>query len=110
MRNHLVAIALALASLLAVAPAHAQSRWVTIENSTSDTLTYFYSTHRDQSTWGYDHLGPSTVVPPGYSIDINLNDGSGYCIFDFRAEFARGGVLERYGVNVCELSTYTYYD
>lgn len=38
---------------------------------------------------------------------INFFDGTTYCEFDFKVEFADGSVIEDYGVNVCVISTYT---
>ncbi len=48
------------------------------------------------------------MLPSGNSVVINFDDGTGYCIFDLRAEFEDGDVLEKFGVNVCELGSFTY--
>jgi hypothetical protein len=39
---------------------------------------------------------------------INIDDGTGYCVFDFRAVFEDGEVLEKFGNNVCELAEFNY--
>lgn len=105
-----ISTALAMTSAFAsAARADSLNRWVTIENNTGFTIVRFYGSHRDMDTWGRDHLG-NEVLPDGYSIDINFSrDGSGYCIYDFRAEFDDGDVLEKFGVNVCEIGTFTYH-
>jgi hypothetical protein len=104
-----IASAIVAASIFAgAAKAENLNRWVTIENRTGYTIVAFYGSHRDMTSWGRDHLG-NDVLPTGYSLDINFSrDGSGYCIYDFRAEFDDGDVLEKYGVNVCKIGTYTY--
>lgn len=100
---------LALVSSVTGAAADNLNRWVKIVNNTGYTIVAFYASHRDMQSWGYDHLG-NNVLPSGYNFDINFSrDGSGYCIYDFRAEFDDGDVLEKYGVNVCEVGTYTYH-
>ena len=84
------------------------NRWVKIVNQTGYTIVRFYASNKGMRNWGVDHLGRSQL-PSGYSMDLNFtNDRSGYCIYDFRAEFDDGDVLEKYGVNVCEIGTYTY--
>ena len=47
-------------------------------------------------------------MPSGSSVDINFNDESGYCKFDFKAVFEDGDELVRQNVNVCEVATFTY--
>lgn len=97
------------ATFTGAAKADSLNRWVTIENYTGYTIVRFYGSHRDMDTWGRDHLG-NEVLPSGYTIDLNFSrDGSGYCIYDFRAEFDDGDVLEKFGVNVCEIGTFTYH-
>lgn len=111
MKSKLIAASLMALALLMSSPAQADSfnRRVKIENYTSQTMMYFYASNVDRSTWEEDILGRS-VVPSGHSIMINIDDGSGYCRFDFRAIFADGSELVRSGVNVCEVGVYTYYD
>ncbi|WP_421952470.1 hypothetical protein [Pelagibacterium sp.] len=111
MKSGLAAFALAVATILFATSAHADryDRRVRIENFTSTTMTYFYASNVDRTTWEEDILGNS-VLPAGRSIVINVDDGSGYCRYDFRAIFADGADLIRSGVNVCEVGVYTYYD
>lgn len=39
---------------------------------------------------------------------LNFDNAKGYCLFDFKAVFEDGDVLERGGVNVCEITDFTY--
>ena len=95
-----------IATTLATSAA-AQNRWVTIVNRTGYTIMEFYSTNVNANSWGGDVLG-NRVISHGGQIDINFDDGSGQCLFDFRAIFNDGDVLEASSVNVCEIGTYTY--
>ena len=39
---------------------------------------------------------------------INIDDGSGACLYDFKAVFDDGDVLTRNQINVCQISEYRY--
>lgn len=103
------ALAAAVAPVLAglALPAQALDRRVRIVNETGYTIVRFYGSNKGSTSWEEDILG-SEVLRSGQSVVINFNDNSGYCIFDFRAEFEDGDVLEKTGVNVCEIGTFTY--
>lgn len=101
---------LALATVLAAAgssPALASDRHVTIVNETSSTMMRFYASNSGRSSWEEDILGDRTLKP-GQSVRINVDDGSGSCMYDFRADFSDGDKLTRTSINVCEISTYRY--
>jgi hypothetical protein len=87
--------------------AQAQNRVVEIVNNTGVTLMEFYASNVDRSTWEEDILG-ADVLPSGYSVDIDIDDGSGQCLFDFRAVFEDGDEVIDEAVNVCEVATFTY--
>jgi hypothetical protein len=98
------------ASLLAVvvAPdtAAAQDRRVRIINASNVTMNSFYASNVNRKSWEEDILGNS-VLRPGQSVMININDGSGACMFDFKAVMADGRKVEQYGMNVCQISSWT---
>jgi len=94
--------------------AYAQSRdrfdrRVVIINNSSETLTHFYASNVGTNDWQEDILGTG-VIPPGEQTTINIDDGTGYCRYDFRALFHNEREVIRAGVNVCEVATYTYED
>jgi len=86
--------------------AQAQNRWVTVENQTGYTMMEFYASNRDQRSWGRDWFGPD-VLPSGYERSFNLDDGSGYCIWDLKVVFSDGDEVTRMGLNVCEVGRWT---
>ncbi|WP_372425701.1 hypothetical protein [Salinarimonas chemoclinalis] len=71
------------------------------------TMMEFYASNVDRSSWEEDILGMD-VLGSGYSVDVDIDDGSGQCLFDFRAVFADGDEVVDSRVNVCEISTFTY--
>lgn len=106
MLRPIAALTLAL-SLVTTLPAAALDRRVTIVNNTGFTIVEFYGSNTGADTWQEDILG-ADVLPSGQSAVINFDDETGYCMFDFRAVFEDGEVLERGGINVCEIGTFTY--
>ncbi|MBA3897002.1 MAG: hypothetical protein H0X36_07675 [Sphingomonadaceae bacterium] len=101
-------IALAGIALATLAtPAIADDRHVMIVNETNNTMVRFYASNSGRTNWEEDILG-ERVLKPGQSVRINIDDGTGACLFDFRADFDDGDKLTRNGINVCKLSTYRY--
>jgi hypothetical protein len=83
------------------------NRRVRIHNQTGWTMLRFYASDSRKTSWEEDILG-SDVLGSGRSLMINIDDGSGACVYDFRAEFTNGQVLERNNVNVCQIADYYY--
>jgi hypothetical protein len=98
---------IALSSIAAV-PAHAEDRRVRIINSSNVQLDRFYASNASVTDWQEDILG-QRVLPAGESLVINIDDGTGACLYDFKAVFHNGrtDVAER--INVCQISEYTYH-
>jgi hypothetical protein len=109
LRNLTISIVAAVVALLgmAAAPANAQDRHVDIVNDTQHAIVQFYASNVDRGTWEEDILGED-VLPVGQSVNINIDDGSGACLYDFKAVFDDGEELVRNGINVCTTTTYTY--
>ena len=106
---HLAGAAAAALTLTAAVSAHAvgQDRRVTIINDTGVTMSQFYASSVDASSWEEDILGRD-VLRSGRSVRINIDDGTGACVFDFKAVFADGDVVVRENINVCRISEYRY--
>ncbi len=104
---------LALAAIPALAltgtPASARlDRHVEVVNETSDYMVAFHASRVGARTWEEDILGNKKLAP-GRSVNVNIDDGSGSCNYDLKADFAGGGHAERYNVNVCKVETWTVY-
>jgi hypothetical protein len=94
------------------APAPVQSkdgrnRRVRIHNNTGWVMLRFYASNTSRSDWEEDILGDD-VLANNASIVMNIDDGTGACLFDFKAEFTNGQELVRNNINVCEIADYYY--
>lgn len=88
-------------------PAVAQDRRVRIINGTNHTMVRFYASNSSRTSWEEDILGRK-VLPAGQSVMVNIDDGSGACLYDFKAVFDDGDELTRGQVNVCQITEYRY--
>ena len=108
--NRFLSVSLLFASLMfaSLVPdtASAQDRRVQIINASGVTVNSFQASNTRRNSWEEDILGKS-VLPHGQSIMVNINDGTGACMFDFRAVLTNGRKVESYGMNVCQISSYT---
>ncbi len=104
----LAAVAAGAAIFASTFSAQALDRRVRIINDTGVEMREFYASSVGVTTWEEDILGRHTL-PSGSSVVINIDDGTGYCMYDFRAVFADGDVLERKRVNVCEIGSFRYH-
>lgn len=110
----LLSLCLGLAAVLAaLAPDGAlaqsrdrQDRRMVIVNESGRVIREFYATNTGVEKWGRDLLGDQ-MIPPGERYVFNFDDGTGYCMFDFRAVLDNGRPIERYRVNVCEYVAWT---
>ncbi|HVL41760.1 MAG TPA: hypothetical protein VM348_06345 [Brevundimonas sp.] len=84
-----------------------RNRRVRIHNNTGWTMLRFYASNTSRSDWEEDILGDD-VLANNASIVMNIDDGTGACLFDFKAEFTNGQSLIRNNVNVCEIADYYY--
>lgn len=102
--------ALAVTAAAASAPVQSRdgrNRRVRIHNTTGWTMLRFYASNTSRSDWEEDILGDD-VLANNASIVMNIDDGTGACLFDFKAEFTNGQELIRNNVNVCEIADYYY--
>jgi hypothetical protein len=101
-------LAIALA-LISSGQAPEIDRRVRIVNDSKQVIVDFYGANVTVREWRESLLGDGTL-PPGASVVLDFEDGSGYCRFRFRAVFDDGMDLVRESVNVCEVGTYRYTD
>ncbi|HEX7761718.1 MAG TPA: hypothetical protein VF459_19585 [Caulobacteraceae bacterium] len=103
----LLAAAATAALMAGSAASAAEDRHVRIINETDHTMVHFYASNTAVNSWQEDILGDD-VVKPGGDVNINIDDGTGHCKFDFKAVFDNGESLIKHNVNVCEISSYRY--
>ncbi|MBS1167002.1 MAG: hypothetical protein H6R00_3027 [Proteobacteria bacterium] len=89
------------------ADASAYDRRVVVVNNTSTAIHEFYASNTGANDWQEDILGEDTL-PSGGETTVNIDDGSGYCKYDFRAVFEDGTEATKAGVNVCEVERFSF--
>ena len=104
--TRIVALALAL-SVSAAGAALAEDLVFTLINGSNADVTAFHVSHAGTSSWE-ENLIASGFLPVGNEIDILIADGRSTCIYDIRTEFSDGGVYEDYGLDLCEMGSYTF--
>lgn len=106
----IVALVLAAAVFAAgVVDAQALDRRVRINNKSSYDIVRFYASNTGTDDWQEDILGDA-ILPSGQSVIINIDDGTGYCKYDFLAVFEDGDQVTSADNNVCELSDFNFTD
>ncbi len=108
-RTASVAALVGLFIIATAAPSQAENRNVRIINETSVTLVEFYASNVGTNDWEEDILGYD-VLSSGDSVMIDIDDGTGYCLYDFKGVFADGDVVVDNRVDVCEVSSHRYYE
>ena len=99
--------AVLLAGAVASTVALAADRRVDIVNKTGLVMTHFYASNSGTDSWEEDILGRDTLAD-GETVQVDINDGTGACKFDFKAVFENGSSLVRNNIDVCKISTFTY--
>lgn len=84
-----------------------QNRRVRVHNQTGWTIVSLYATDPARTDWRGDLLTPE-VLATGDSAVIDVDNGSGACVYVVRAEFSNGERLERVGINVCRIADYYF--
>lgn len=100
---------LASAILVGCTTAKAEDRRIKLINESSSTIVEFHASNVGRSGFEEDILGKRTVGP-GQSIVINLDDGSGYCKFDFLTVMRNGQKIVKRNIDVCTVETYRITD
>lgn len=81
-----------------------------IANNSSKIVTELYLSDSRIDNWEYDLL-KTDMLPTGKSVQVLFSDPkSDRCLYDIRAVFADGQILEDYQVNVCRNNLYTFFD
>lgn len=90
-------------AILCGSAAVAANRVVTFTNNTSVAVNEIYGSNTGADTWEEDVLG-NDILEPGGAVDVDFDDGTGYCKFDFKVTFADGDEGTLTNINVCEVA------
>ncbi len=92
---------------LVASPLFAADLKVTVVNQSGYTIEEFYGSNNGTTDWEEDILG-EFALPHGEAVEVNFDDGSGHCIFDFLAVFEDGDTVHEEDVDVCTVGTFTF--
>ena len=87
----------------------AYNRHVHIHNNASVTLNEFYASNVGTDNYE-ENILHGDVIRPGESWDINIDDGTGYCKYDFMAKFVDDTQAKKDNVNVFEVADFYFND
>lgn len=93
---------------LSASSAFAEGRDMRIVNQTGFEIIEFYRLHKGETDWGDDLLQGESIGGEAERL-LDLDDGSGYCLFSFRVLFDDGEELVSEDINICDLAMFTYY-
>jgi hypothetical protein len=96
-------------AVFSAGPSEALDRRVKVINNSSSIMTKFQASNKASKSWEEDILGDD-VLKPGQSVMVNINDGTGYCVFDLRATFKGGATVVRRNINICQVASWTIND
>lgn len=107
-------VVIATGTAIAMSPtAQAQDLSFTVYNETSETLMEFYTSPANEDSWGSDLLG-SNVLGSGSSGTAIIADDSDQCVYDIQGVFMDDdgveSVVEDFGIDLCDLGSYTFTD
>lgn len=100
-----IALALALA-VTTIGAALAEDLDFTLINSSNSDVVAFHVSHAGTGSWE-ENLIAGGFLPSGNELGIQIADGRSTCVYDILTEFADGQRLEDYGLDLCELGSYT---
>lgn len=106
LRSICLSVAFAAAAFGSVT-ASAADRRVEIANKAGVTIVAFHASRANITDWEENILA-GQKLKSGSSIVIDIDDGSGGCMFDFKAVFADGDEVVSEDNNVCELELFTF--
>jgi hypothetical protein len=98
-------IALVVVQMIATS-SHAADRKVKIVNKSGYAIVKFQGSNVGTSSWEEDILGQD-ILEHGQSVNINFDDGTGHCKFDFLVTFEDGDEMKEEDIDVCSIGTYT---
>ncbi len=99
----------AVAGFCGAADAQPLSRGMDLVNCSHATVTSFYAANTGTERWEQDLLG-RRGLQPNHFVQLDLQDPTGVCRFDFKTVFADGTSVIRRNVDVCAVRVYALTD
>jgi hypothetical protein len=105
MKKLLVAIALLFSTFATVAYAAQQD--FTVTNRTGHVIMTLNVSPTSSSQWGPDILGQD-VLGDGESAEISFDRNEDQCVWDIRVTYDDGTHNDERGINLCEITEFTF--
>jgi hypothetical protein len=99
--------AIAVLMITSASPALAEDLEFTLTNKSGSAITAFHVSHEGTSEWE-NNLLEGAYLPDGNEISVLINDGRDVCTYDILTEFEDGDSVEDYGLNLCDMGSYTF--
>jgi hypothetical protein len=87
-----------------------ENRHVKVANEASSPILHLYISNVDEENWGPDQLGDYAIIGYDRYRIINMDDGTGHCLFDIKAVLSDGRYAVRRNFNVCTMNSWTVYN
>jgi hypothetical protein len=85
-----------------------KDRRVVVVNERSTDMMRLYASRVTTSDWEENIL--SRPIAAGSEVVVNFDDGTGACLFDFRAVFQDDAIVHMWSINVCRESYWRIVD
>jgi hypothetical protein len=92
--------------MLSSQSASAYDRRIKVINNTGYAMTGLYASNTSKRNWNYNMLQNGGIAPGDFVI-ADVDEGSGFCMYDLLAVFEDGTRVPRYQVDACTLGTWT---
>jgi len=97
---------LAMASFVAIAHARHPTRDLNLVNSSRTAVASFFAAHAGTEQWDVDLLS-RRGLQPNHFVQLDLDDPTGDCRYDFKLVFTDGTSVIHRNVDICALRIYT---
>lgn len=87
--------------------ANAEDLNFTLINNSPSPMTAFHVSPQSTNSWERNLLAGG-ILDVNYEVDVLIADGLSTCVYDIRADFQDGETLEDYGLDLCDLGSYTF--
>lgn len=100
-----LAVALGFGLVASAQAGDGEDRKIQLVNETSFDIVVFQASRVSANDWEEDIFGDK-ILPAGETANVDLDDGTGACLFDFRFVFSDETVTTAANVNVCKVGSY----
>jgi fatty acid-binding protein DegV len=105
--NKYIGAAAAAVALIWTTGASAEDLEFLLINQAPSPVVAFHVSSASSGSWE-NNLIAGGILDTDYEISVIIADGLDTCVYDIRADFDDGQTFEDYGLDLCELGSYTF--